>query len=137
MAEKRTKKSNRKGSENLVPMHERTTEEQRRIQHLGGVASGERRREKRSMREWAKALGEMPTTARGLDGEEIDADYAGAVVLGQFKKAIKDGDTSSAKFVAELLGEMVQKIEHSGEGVVVQVTDKVLAQELLKAIDEK
>lgn len=137
MAEKRQKKSNRKGSKNLVPMTERTTEEQRRIQHLGGVASGERRREKRSMREWAKAISEMPTNAVGLDGEAIDADYAGAVVLGQFKKAIKDGDTSSAKFVAELLGEMVQKIEHSGEGVVVQVTDKVLAQELLKAIDEK
>lgn len=137
MAEKKAKRKNHKGSENLVPMTQRTTEEQRRIQRAGGVASGERRREKRTMREWAKALGEMPTNAVGLDGEPIDADYAGAVVLEQFRKAVKDGETSAAKFIAELLGEMVQKVEHSGEGVIVQVTDKVLAQEIAKAIGEE
>lgn len=137
MAEKKAKRKNHKGSENLVPNSERTAERLKEMTRAGGIASGEARRRKRSMREWAKALGEMPTNAVGLDGEPIDADYAGAVVLEQFRKAVKDGETSAAKFIAELLGEMVQKVEHSGEGVIVQVTDKVLAQEIAKAIDEE
>lgn len=137
MAEKKAKRKNHKGLENLVSNTDRTAERVKEITRAGGIASGVARRRKRTMREWAKALGEMPTNAVGLDGEPIDADYAGAVVLEQFRKAVKDGETSAAKFIAELLGEMVQKVEHSGEGVIVQVTDKVLAQEIAKAIDEE
>ena len=114
-----------------------TPEQRKESASRAGKASVEAKRRRKSMREWAKALAEMDTTAKGLDGEPIDADYAGAVVLAQYRKAINDGDTASAKFLAELLGEMVQKIEYSGSGVVVEVTDKVLAQEILKAIDEK
>ena len=126
----------KKGKENLVPNSARTAERVKEITSMGGKASGEARRRRKSMREWAKAFASMDTSTKGLDGEPIEADYAGAVVLAQFRKAIKEGDTASAKFVAELLGEMVQKIEHTGNGVVVQVTDRVLAQELLKAIDK-
>lgn len=121
---------------NLVNNADLTPEQRKESASRAGKASVEAKRRRKSMREWAKALAEMGTTAKGLDGEPIEADYAGAVVLAQYRKAIKDGDTASAKFLTELLGEMVQKIEHSGNGVVVEVTDKVLAQELLKAIDE-
>lgn len=126
----------KQGKQNLIPNSARTPQELEAITRKGGIASGEARRRRKSMREWAKAFAEMGTSARGLQGEEIDIDYAGAVVLEQFRKAIKEGDTTSAKLIAELLGEMVQKIEHSGNGVVVQVTDKVLAQELMKAIND-
>lgn len=137
MSENKPKRKGRGNTENLVPNSARTPEELREQTRKGGIASGEARRKRRTMREWAKALADMPTTARGLHGEEMDADYAGAVVLEQYRKAVQEGDTSSAKFIAELLGEMVQKIEHSGEGVIVQVTDKVLAQEIERAIESK
>jgi hypothetical protein len=121
----------------LVPNSARSPQELKEQTRKGGIASGEARRRRKTMREWAKAFAEMGVNTKGLNGEEITADYAGAVVLGQFRKAVKEGDTSSAKFIAELLGEMVQKVEHSGTGVVVQVTDKVLAQEIAQAIDNK
>lgn len=137
MSENKPKRKGRGNIDNLTPNSQRTPEELREQTRKGGIASGEARRKRRTMREWAKALADMPTTARGLHGEEIDADYAGAVVLEQYRKAVTEGDTGSAKFIAELLGEMVQKIEHSGEGVIVQVTDKVLAQEIERAIASK
>lgn len=121
---------------NLIKNADLTPAQRKENASKAGKASVEVRRRRKTMREWAKAFASMDTTARGLHGEEIDSDYAGAVVLEQFRKAINDGDTASAKFVAELLGEMVQKVEHSGNGVVVQVTDKILAQELIKAIDK-
>jgi hypothetical protein len=121
----------------LIPNSARSPQELKEQTRKGGIKSGEARRRRKTMREWAKAFAEMGVNAKGLNGEEITADYAGAVVLEQFRKAVKEGDTSSAKFIAELLGEMVQKVEHSGTGVVVQVTDKVLAQEIAQAIDNK
>ena len=121
----------------LVPNSARSPQELKEQTRKGGIASGEARRRRKTMREWAKAFAEMGVNTKGLNGEEITADYAGAVVLEQYCKAVKEGDTSSAKFIAELLGEMVQKVEHSGTGVVVQVTDKVLAQEIAQAIDNK
>lgn len=137
MSEKKPKRKGRGNPDNLIFNSQRTPEELREQTRKGGIASGIARRKRKTMREWAKAFAEMGTNAKGLNGEEITADYAGAVVLEQYRKAVKEGDTSSAKFIAELLGEMVQKIEHSGNGVVVQVTDKVLAQEIAKAIDNK
>lgn len=121
----------------LIPNSERSPQELKEQTRKGGIASGIARRRRKTMREWAKAFAEMGVNAKGLNGEEITADYAGAVVLEQYRKAVEEGDTASAKFVAELLGEMVQKIEHSGNGVVVQVTDKVLADEIAKAIENK
>lgn len=122
---------------NLIDNAKLTPEERSASARRAGKASAEAKRKRRTMREWAKAFAKMGVNTKGLNGEEITADYAGAVVLEQFRKAVKEGETSSAKFIAELLGEMVQKVEHSGTGVVVQVTDKVLAQEIAQAIDNK
>lgn len=85
--------------------HEENTENGRK----GGIISGERRREKKRMREWAEVLGAMPTKITAPDGEEIDADNFAAVVNAQIEKA-KKGDTQAAKFIAELMGEMEQNI---------------------------
>lgn len=127
----------RGNKKNLINNADLTPEQRKANASKAGKASVEVKRKRKTMREWAKAFAEMGVNAKGLNGEEITADYAGAAVLEQYRKAVKEGDTSSAKFIAELLGEMVQKIEHSGNGVVVQVTDKVLAQEIAKAIDSK
>ena len=47
---------------NLVPMNRRTKEEQRRIASAGGRASGEARRAKKTMREYADFLLSLPVT---------------------------------------------------------------------------
>ena len=44
------------GQENLIPMNERTEEEQREIARKGGIASGEARRRKKTLKEELIAL---------------------------------------------------------------------------------
>jgi hypothetical protein len=70
-----------KGQENLIPFTERTEEEQRRIATQGGIASGEARRQKKSLREKAKLLMSLSIQDKeellkakelGLNKEDID-----------------------------------------------------------------
>ena len=103
------------GQENLIPMTERTEEEQRKIARLGGIASGEARRRKKSMREWAEVLGQCTMTSKMPDGSEVVADINAAVVLKQMNKAINKGDTNAAAFLMRLRGEDVQRHEFVDE----------------------
>ena len=50
------KKEPIKGQENLIPFSERTEEEQRKIAQAGGIASGEARRARKTLREELLAL---------------------------------------------------------------------------------
>ena len=103
------------GQENLIPMTERTEDEQRKIARLGGIASGEARRRKKSMREWAEVLGQCTMTLKMPDGSEVVADINAAVVLKQMNKAINKGDTNAAAFLMRLRGEDVQRHEFVDE----------------------
>lgn len=67
--------------DNLVSLADRTTEEQREIARMGGVASGEARRQKKSLREKAKLLMSLSVKDQqdlskakelGLNTEDID-----------------------------------------------------------------
>lgn len=49
-------KNRRHGEENLIPFNERTEEEQREIARQGGVASGEARRRKRTLKKELEIL---------------------------------------------------------------------------------
>ena len=69
------------GQENLIPLNERTKEKQREIAIQGGIASGEARRQKKSLREKAKLLMSLSIQDKqdlskaqelGLDKEDID-----------------------------------------------------------------
>lgn len=53
--------SEHKGTENLIPVTQRTKEEAKELSIKGGKASGEARRRKRDMRELLKAMLEEPT----------------------------------------------------------------------------
>lgn len=97
------------GTDNLKPQSTRTKEEQKEIARQGGLASGEARRRRKSMREWAETFGAMPVKVKGPDGSLTDSDTLGAIMAAQMAKASK-GDTKAAKFVAELLGEMEKTI---------------------------
>ena len=95
--------------DNLIPNTERTPEELREQTRKGGIASGESRRRRKSMREWAEVFGAMPVKVKGPDGSVTDSDTLGGIIAAQMAKASK-GDTKAAKFVAELLGEMEKTI---------------------------
>lgn len=97
------------GTDNLKPQSSRTKDEQKEIARQGGLASGEARRRRKSMREWAETFGAMPVKVKGPDGSLTDSDTLGAIMAAQMAKASK-GDTKAAKFVAELLGEMEKTI---------------------------
>lgn len=94
--------------ENLKPYQ--TANEAREAGRRGGIKSGETRRRKRSMREWAEIIGAVEREIELPDGQTMSADYAAEVVLKQFKKA-QQGDTKAADFLMRLRGEEVQKHE--------------------------
>lgn len=97
-----------KGHENLKPVQ--TTDEARERGRAGGIKSGEARRNKKSMREWAQIIGGFKRDVKLPDGKTMTADYAAEVVMEQFKKA-QQGDTNAAAFLMRLRGEDVQKHE--------------------------
>ena len=97
------------GKENLVNLADRTTDEQREIARQGGIASGEARRRRKTMREWAETFGAIPVKVKAPDGSTTDTDTLGNIVAAQMAKATK-GDTKAAKFIAELLGEMEKTV---------------------------
>lgn len=99
-----------KNQENVLPYRIKTAEEARTKGRAGGIKSGESKRRKRSMREWAEIIGAVEREIELPDGQTMSADYAAEVVLKQFKKA-QQGDTKAADFLMRLRGEEVQKHE--------------------------
>ena len=100
-----------RGEENLIPFSKRSKEEAREQGRIGGKASGESRRRKRSLKEAADLFLSLPVTdaktfnamaKAGVNPE--DTDYQMAVIVGLTMKAIK-GDAKAAKTVIDLLGE--------------------------------
>lgn len=100
-----------RGEENLIPFSKRSKEEAREQGRIGGKASGESRRRKRSLKEAADLFLSLPVTDQrtfnamakaGVNPDETD--YQMAVIVGLTMKAIK-GDAKAAKTVIDLLGE--------------------------------
>lgn len=103
-------------TENLVPLNERTKEEQRRIATAGGKASGVARAKKRTMREIAEMIGSMEVKdektleimrENGFEGV-ITQDIASFFAM--YKKA-QSGDPAAMKFIAEMRGQYSTRVE--------------------------
>lgn len=109
--------------QNIIPNSERTPEELREITRKGGIASGASRRRAKSMRQWAKILAKEGMRMTTPEGKEIDGDIAGGIVIAQMRKAAK-GDTKAAKFVADLLGELVEQQAQGGVTINVNAQTK-------------
>lgn len=98
---------------NLIPFSQRTESEQRKIRVMGGIASGESRRAKKTVKECLKMYSEMKVTspemksalkASGIaDTEEMT--YAVAMAL-QFMTSAMRGNSQMARLVMEMLGEV-------------------------------
>ena len=103
-------------TENLVPLNERTKEEQRRIATAGGKASGVARAKKRALREIIETIGQMDVK----DPEVLDklhrAGFTDPItqddlaVFGVIGRA-QSGDPSALKLMAELRGEYSTRVE--------------------------
>lgn len=96
---------------NLIPLSERTKNEQREIAKKGGQASGAARRRKKSLKEAADLYLSLPVTdkrrlnklkRRDLDPSDIDNQMAMVVGL---VEAATCGDARAAKVVLEMLGD--------------------------------
>lgn len=98
--------------ENLIPFGERTEKEQREIQVKGGIASGEARRAKKTMREMLDYLLEKEIENQKT-GEKVTCREA--MLSAMVKKAIK-GDVKACQFVRDTSGETpVSKTEITGK----------------------
>lgn len=117
---------------NLIPLNERTKDEQRVIQVAGGKASGEARRRKRNMREVARmVLDELvPTKSAG----EQEARY---VIAKRLALEASKGSVKAAKLLVDWSGEAPQKQEITGtDGAPLFSTmSKEQAQRMIDDID--
>ncbi len=96
--------------QNLIPVNKRTKSEQREIQKKGGIASGETRRKKKSMKQAMNTLLSLPVTdddnkekliSLGIDPD--DADNQMMVMATMMQKAL-NGNVSAAQFIASITG---------------------------------
>ena len=100
----------------LIPLNERTKEEQRRIASEGGKASGVARRQRKAIKETVEMILGLPVMDRkewnalakmGLDPEEITQQAALAMAI--IQNAKKRGSPGDLETLAKLLGEGVGK----------------------------
>ena len=106
-----------KGQENLIPMNERTKEEQREIARQGGIRSGEVRKEKATM----KATLEMLLNETNKNGKT----YRELATLGLLKGAI-NGNANNYRTILETLGELRQAEEDKKQRELTKVEELLL-----------
>ena len=103
--------------ENLIPMDERTENEQREIARKGGKKSGEARRRKKDMKAKMKLLLSLQPTASqsellaAIGIPEEDADNEMLLLVAMFQAATEDRDTKAFDKVMDVLGKTVQREE--------------------------
>lgn len=103
--------------ENLIPMDERTENEQREIARKGGKKSGEARRRKKDMKAKMKLLLSLHPTAsqtellKALGIPEEDADNEMLLLVAMFQAVTEDRDTKAFDKVMDVLGKTVQREE--------------------------
>ena len=96
---------------NLIPLSERTKEEQREIAKKGGQKSGEVRRRKRDMKNAAKMLLNMPVSTEQMEQnlkaigfDEADMTNQMAMLARIFTKVMATGDVKAAEFLRDTAG---------------------------------
>ncbi len=98
------------GTDNLIPFSQRTAAEQRKIQSMGGVASGIARRRRKALREAADIFLALPLPDKdevkrlrklGLDRDDIDVQMGIVARLAQMAML---GDTKAARLLFGIVG---------------------------------
>ena len=100
--------------DNLIPFNKRTEEEQRRIAKMGGIASGEARREKATFKKQLEMI-----LDEKYNGEQT---YREAITIGQILGAI-DGKAENFKLLLSLLGELQEEQQTETPQVNINIVD--------------
>lgn len=95
------------GTENLIPVTERTKEEAKEISRKGGIASGKARREKADLKKKVNQILEMdvfsPQLKEMLEEKGLSATNQTAIVTVLLQKALK-GDMRAIELLAKMNG---------------------------------
>lgn len=103
--------------QNLIPTTALTEKERREMASRAGKASGKARAQKKTLRELAEIIGQMPVKnpktiaimqKAGFDTDQMTNDMA--MMLGLQLKA-QSGDPSAAKLLSELRGQYSTRVE--------------------------
>ena len=118
--------------ENLIPL-KKNDPKSKEIQRKGGKKAGEVHAQKRTMREWAVLIGNLPMkdgkltdpkTASEVKDSNLTMD--GAIIAAMYSKAAK-GDTKAAMFLAKLKEQMADEVK-----LTVDPISELSADELIK-----
>lgn len=117
--------------DNLIPTNRRSKEEARELGRKGGIKSGERRREKRAMRELLAIALEKKCIRGDITNKEESA--------AQLAKKMAEGDLKAIEVGLKLLGEYEQKVKLEGDmrSVQVVVNDEDTAAKLTKILNKE
>ena len=110
------------GQENLIPMNERTKEEQKKIATMGGIRSGEVRREKATMKATLEKMLEEKNN-KGIT-------YRDLTTLGLLKGAI-NGNASNYRVIVEMLGEIQESQSTTTPTLNINIVDNSKLEEQL------
>ena len=123
--------------ENLRPIQKGGSKE---IQRKGGKASAKKHAERRSMKEWAVLLGDLPIQKGKVKDPKVAADLAkdpttgkpkanltmdGAVIAAMYNKAMK-GDARAAEYLAKLKGETSEDVTVHIDAMTQMDTEELL-----------
>ena len=142
-----SEKSKHTGMDNLIPLCDRTKEEQRIITTMGGKASGEARRKKKTMREYAQKLLYAPLddmdsvycAENGIDHSVIENKGELLMLIASYKAAIQ-GKVKDLTELMIIAGEDIAAPKISGFDPNDQNTRRVVvvkAKQISEAVEEK
>ena len=104
------------GVDNLIPQNKRTKTEQREIARMGGIASGEARRKKKTLKDLADMIGGLAVKAEknrnimleaGIAEEDLVRDTE---ALFRISLKAQQGDVKAAEFLAKIRGQLKEQI---------------------------
>lgn len=111
--------------QNLIPFNERTESERREIAKKAGVASGEARRKKKSMREAAQMLlslelknNKMKSVLQDMGIEEEEMNYQTALLVVALQSGLK-GNLGAIELIRDIAGEHEEDEGPQNEGVII------------------
>lgn len=111
------------GNGNLIPLNQRTKEEQREICTKAGVASGIARRKKKELREFTQgflmqdAAPVLQNNMKVLGVESDEMTNLAAMVVRLFNKAVNQGDLNAARTLIEWAGMAPLQQERENEAI--------------------
>lgn len=107
----RSEKNEMSKENNLIPLNERTKEEQREIARKGGIASGKARRKKKLLRQILDEIGESRLNtneakdiAKALSINKRDVTYDVAIMFKAVNEALS-GNIKAMEFIRDTRGQ--------------------------------